>query len=368
VALSRIIHLGSRSISTSERAASPAWLLTVAVLSLVVPSVPARALADGFNLRSTANLALMVSSDQVQRMKYERPGILGALHAGYEVRPSLELRAGVTGGGFFTENRRQNPTGGLLGGTLGVRLQAPARKYRPWAAVDLGMGATGELLRPLFWLSIGVDIAFAERFALGPVLGYARLFQWNGRGYSDDAGSFAVGASFVVALDRRAVPPPPKPAVQRVPVRHVRKEEPPAPPAAPSDDVLVLIERALPTPTRTELLAPVLFAFDSDSLEPIGVAMLHETAGTLAARPEIELLEIRGYADERGDVVYNQALSLRRAERVRDWLVAHGVSGERLVVAGHGEHELVEAGADERDHLQNRRVVFRVLREAPHAD
>src|SRR5688572_31839443 len=45
---------------------------------------------------------------------------------------------------------------------------------------------------------------------------------------------------------------------------------------------------------RVELLAPVLFAFDSDQLEPIGVAMLHEVAHTLRERNDIRLLEIEG--------------------------------------------------------------------------
>lgn len=354
--------MGSSSICTLRRAAVPAWLTTIAVLSLFIPFLTAHAQADRFSLRSTVNLALMVSSDQVRRMAYDRPGVLGALYGGYGALRTVEVRAGATGGGFFSKRQ----TGGLLGATLGARVHMPATKYTPWAAIDLGAGATGSVVRPLLALSLGVDLAFRERYALGPVLGYTRLFQWNGRGYSSDAGSFVVGASFVVSLHRHQAPPA-KPA-QRAVLRRLPPKEPPPPPAEPSADVLVLIERALPTPTRTELLAPVLFAFDSDTLEPIGVAMLHETAATLAARPEIELLEIRGYADERGDVAYNQALSLRRSERVRDWLVAHGVSPDRLVVAAHGERELVEPGSDERDHLQNRRVVFRVLREARHAD
>jgi len=105
----------------------------------------------------------------------------------------------------------------------------------------------------------------------------------------------------------------------------------------------------------------VLFALDSDRIEPIGIAMLHEVAHALSTRPDIRLLEVQGYADRRGSELHNQELSMRRAERVRDWLVAHGVEPERLVVAARGASAPVEAGSSELAYEQNRRVVFRVL-------
>jgi outer membrane protein OmpA-like peptidoglycan-associated protein len=111
-----------------------------------------------------------------------------------------------------------------------------------------------------------------------------------------------------------------------------------------------------------ELLAPVLFAFDSDRLEPIGVAMLHEVAHLLRRRTDIELLEIQGYSDSRGTAVYNKALSQRRAYKVHAWLVHHGIDSDRLRVAGEGETQFVETDQSEKAHQQNRRVVFRVIR------
>jgi outer membrane protein OmpA-like peptidoglycan-associated protein len=135
----------------------------------------------------------------------------------------------------------------------------------------------------------------------------------------------------------------------------------------PSDprEIEHLLERALPAPSeRVELLAPVLFAFDSDVLEPVGVAMLHEVAGVLKQRADIERLAIQGYADKRGSAEYNRALSLRRAERVKEWLVAHGVAPERLEVQPEGASGFVEPGESELEHQQNRRVIFRVLKLA----
>jgi outer membrane protein OmpA-like peptidoglycan-associated protein len=139
-----------------------------------------------------------------------------------------------------------------------------------------------------------------------------------------------------------------------------RSPEPPTQ-TAPSPELMVLIEEVVPD-KKLELLAPVLFKFDSDELEPVGVAMLHEVARELGKRTEIELLEIQGYADNRGSDPYNVELSVRRATRVREWLVEHGVDPARLQVAAKGEREPVQAGETEPDHEQNRRVVFRVLR------
>jgi OmpA-OmpF porin, OOP family len=87
-------------------------------------------------------------------------------------------------------------------------------------------------------------------------------------------------------------------------------------------------------------------------------------ARELAARSEIELVEIYGYADERGSAEYNESLSGRRAQRVFDWLVEHGVAPERLQVAPQGARDPVESGTSEGEYEQNRRVVFRVLRMA----
>jgi outer membrane protein OmpA-like peptidoglycan-associated protein len=147
-------------------------------------------------------------------------------------------------------------------------------------------------------------------------------------------------------------------------VRVTQRERPPPrelPPSEPDADLLVLMEQALPS-SKVELLAPVLFRFDSDVLEPVGVAMLHEVARELAARPDLELIEIQGYADSRGSDAYNVALSARRAERVRDWLVEHGVAPERLQTAPEGATDFLERGGTEANHQQNRRVVFRVVR------
>ena len=87
-----------------------------------------------------------------------------------------------------------------------------------------------------------------------------------------------------------------------------------------------------------------------------------EGAGGDRVRRAVALLEIQGYADARGGDEYNLRLSERRAQRVLAWLVLHGVSSDRLTIAGQGEASPVETDSAEASQEQNRRVVFRVLR------
>jgi outer membrane protein OmpA-like peptidoglycan-associated protein len=308
----------------------------------------------------------MLSHDQLVKLYFNRAAWLGAAQLARTLTPWLELRTSFHAGAFRAS--AQHATGGMLATTLGVAAQLPNRALRPWLGVDLGPGFTGSLVRPYMDLMLGIDARVDKRTSVGPVLSYGRMIQWNGKLDTSDASYLWLGISLRVRFDAPPAPPPPKPSTREVRVyQRVVEHRPPAPPpepVVPDQDVLRLIEEVVPTMThRTELLAPVLFKFDSDTLEPIGVAMLHEVAQQLATRPDIALLEIQGYADARGRSEYNQALSQRRGERVKSWLVEHGVAPERLRVAARGATAPVEAGREERAYQQNRRVIFRVIQQ-----
>jgi len=317
--------------------------------------------------RTTLGAAAMVSDSQRGWLGYDALGGVGTLELGYALIPGLELRAGAAFGGFPAEDH----TGGLLQPQLGAALLWPDQSTRPWLQLDAGLGFTGNLLRPVLRVSAGVDFQITSHLSLGPVLGYSQLFQHNGPGASTDARFVWFG--FALGLG------PSRPAAQRVHVlerenvitrvQTVRREpepEPPPPSAAhepvaePSPELRALLETALPS-QRQEWLAPVLFTLSSAELQPQGVAMLHEVARELSRRTDIRAVEIRGYADARGDSEHNLQLSERRANAVRSWLIAHGIAPERLRVAPHGAADFVEPGTSEPEHAQNRRVVFRVV-------
>ena len=70
-----------------------------------------------------------------------------------------------------------------------------------------------------------------------------------------------------------------------------------------------------------------------------------------------------GHTDSRGTEEYNQALSLRRANAVRDYLVAGGVAANRITVEGYGESKPVASNNTDDGRAQNRRVELRIRGE-----
>jgi OOP family OmpA-OmpF porin len=85
----------------------------------------------------------------------------------------------------------------------------------------------------------------------------------------------------------------------------------------------------------------------------------------LKANPDIQLVMVTGHTDRLGSEEYNQKLSERRANQVRDYLISQGVEANRLQAVGKGESEPVVAcdGVKGRKKLieclqPNRRVVL----------
>lgn len=78
-------------------------------------------------------------------------------------------------------------------------------------------------------------------------------------------------------------------------------------------------------------------------------------------------IEISGHADSRGSSEYNQVLSLRRARKIKSFLVAHGVPSHKIIVRGYGESRLLNQCSDgvkcsEQEHGINRRVEIKMVR------
>ena len=70
---------------------------------------------------------------------------------------------------------------------------------------------------------------------------------------------------------------------------------------------------------------------------------------------------LEGHTCSLGTREYNQALSERRAKAVRDWLVAHGISQDRLMIMGFGEERPVADNSTEQSRRLNRRVKVRTV-------
>ncbi|MDR0184692.1 OmpA family protein [Lysobacter arvi] len=87
----------------------------------------------------------------------------------------------------------------------------------------------------------------------------------------------------------------------------------------------------------TEVSADFLFAFDSARLSPEAPAAIDAKVVEVLNKAErVESLRVIGYADRLGSAAYNLALSQRRAESVKTYLVSRGIPAEAILAEGRG--------------------------------
>ena len=89
----------------------------------------------------------------------------------------------------------------------------------------------------------------------------------------------------------------------------------------------------------------LLFRTDEHTLADTTGIRLNELATTLATMPDIQV-QLDGFADERGDETYNQSLSEKRVNFVREQLIGAGIDESRITVAAHGESPAQDANPD----------------------
>ena len=106
-------------------------------------------------------------------------------------------------------------------------------------------------------------------------------------------------------------------------------------------------------------LAPVsyllYFEFDSNNLTAESRQRLDDIRRAAFDRDSQDILVI-GHTDRVGDADYNAALSLQRAEAVRELLAGQGIAAEVIQVSSHGEGNPLIPTADEVAEARNRRV------------
>jgi OOP family OmpA-OmpF porin len=105
------------------------------------------------------------------------------------------------------------------------------------------------------------------------------------------------------------------------------------------------------------MTATSMFEFDKADLNDEGKATIEEYRKQLG--PELTdayLVVIVGHTDSSGDPAHNQALSLKRAQSVADYLVSTGVSADKLRVIGRGAKDPLVSNETREGRIQNRRV------------
>lgn len=109
-------------------------------------------------------------------------------------------------------------------------------------------------------------------------------------------------------------------------------------------------------------LPGVNFETNSDRLLPGADDVLRDAAATLKKYPEL-VVEVAGHTDSQGAADYNQGLSERRANTVRDYLISAGVNQAKLSARGYGEASPIAGNTTSDGRARNRRVELRIIEE-----
>ena len=112
---------------------------------------------------------------------------------------------------------------------------------------------------------------------------------------------------------------------------------------------------------RAVLEEMVFFDYDQSDIRADMQDVLNRKAALMRANPNVAL-RVDGHADERGTVEYNLALSLRRANAVREYMTGFGIDAGRLDVSGFGEERPLDTGGTEEAFAKNRRAEFSITR------
>ena len=99
----------------------------------------------------------------------------------------------------------------------------------------------------------------------------------------------------------------------------------------------------------------VLFDFDQANLKANSRDSVTTLANYLIKNPDRKVI-VEGYTDSKGSASYNQGLSERRANAVKNALVRAGVEPSRIVAQGYGKEYPVASNATNSGRAQNRRV------------
>jgi len=124
---------------------------------------------------------------------------------------------------------------------------------------------------------------------------------------------------------------------------------PPPPPPPPA-----------PVSEKVTFAADAFYDFNKDTLKPEGKAKLDDLVSKMQGI-NLEVIIAVGHTDAIGGDAYNQKLSVRRAESVKNYLTSKGVEKNRVYTEGKGEKQPVADNKTTEGRAKNRRVEIEVV-------
>jgi len=131
----------------------------------------------------------------------------------------------------------------------------------------------------------------------------------------------------------------------------------PAPPAAPAPAQPAEPARPAPSSVRQSVViqADALFDFDKSVVRPDGKRAIDEALSKIRG-VDVEMVIATGHTDSIGSDKYNQRLSERRANAVKEYLVSKGIPSSKVTTIGKGESQPVATNKTAEGRQKNRRV------------
>jgi OmpA-OmpF porin, OOP family len=310
-------------------------LMAAAALVALPVMAQAQTPTSGFYIGAEGGLNWLLNTTVTSNTGYQvsvspQTGWAAGGVIGYDfVGPRVELE------GVYRQNQTGVAVGGLNGGTqigqLGILANllydfAPGSVITPYVGAGAGIGfvdGTSSLSSTVFayqgivGLGWNVDTNFRVNLD-GRYYGTSNP-TINGVGWSNSNFSVMLGLQFKFGAAPEVAPPPPPPAV------------------APS--------------------FMVFFDWDRSNLSAQALNTIKQAAGAYKAKGNARITAT-GHTDRSGPESYNMALSLRRANAVKDALVREGVPATAISVVGKGEADPLVPTADGVREPQNRRVVI----------
>jgi OmpA-OmpF porin, OOP family len=151
-------------------------------------------------------------------------------------------------------------------------------------------------------------------------------------------------------------PPPPPPPAPRVAPPPPAAPAPAAPAAAPTPAPAA----AAPVSEKVTFATDTFFDFDKSVLKPEAQAKLTDLVEKTKA-VNLEVVIAVGHTDSVGTDGYNQKLSIRRADAVKNFLVSKGIEKNRIYTEGKGEKQPVADNKTSEGRAKNRRVEVEVV-------
>jgi len=177
--------------------------------------------------------------------------------------------------------------------------------------------------------------------------------------------SVLIGVTIVAGCAKKQPAPVTQPAAP--PVAAATPTPPPAPPPRPAQQVQdsqvtpiredTIGGRSLEDLNRDSPFKPAFFALDSSELDDAGRAVVNANADIMKKYPTW-VVTIEGHCDERGTAEYNIALGERRATAVKTYLIALGISPDRLRTVSYGKEFPFDSAHSEEAWARNRRAHF----------